>query len=213
MTKNFSEKAINSILDLVSAGSDSQALLSEFYETTLKTLEEAKNDRLVFKTNCKLCKLWFDTRDFVRMAKALRVLRASCTNEDGSDDQRKGTQLLEVFALEIQMHTEQKHNKKLKQLYTQALAVKSAIPHPRIMGIIRECGGKMRMSERTWADAATDFFEVRGFLANHGSFPHFAGVTHAGVQVVRRGWRGTPHPVPQVPRAGHDAHEFRGEPV
>jgi len=38
----------------------------------------------------------------------------SCQNEDGSDDQKKGTQLLEVYAIEIQMYTETKNNKKLK---------------------------------------------------------------------------------------------------
>lgn len=47
-----------------------------------------------------------------------------------------------------------------QQLYQKALAIKSAIPHPRIMGIIRECGGKMHMAERQWAEAATDFFEA-----------------------------------------------------
>ncbi|WOL01417.1 universal stress protein PHOS32-like [Canna indica] len=45
------------------------------------------------------------------------------------------------------------------QLYQKALSIKSAIPHPRIMGIIHECGGKMHMAERQWAEAATDFFE------------------------------------------------------
>jgi hypothetical protein len=29
------------------------------------------------------------------------------------------------------------------------MKVKNAIPHPRIMGVIRECGGKMWMMERT----------------------------------------------------------------
>ncbi|KAK5812885.1 hypothetical protein PVK06_028329 [Gossypium arboreum] len=53
------------------------------------------------------------------------------------------------------MYTETKNNKKLKQLYQKALAVKSTIPHPRIMGIIRECGGKMHMAECQWAEAAT----------------------------------------------------------
>ena len=48
----------------------------------------------------------------------------------------------------------------MQQLYQKALAIKSAIPHPRIMGIIRECGGKMHMTERQWAEAATDFFEA-----------------------------------------------------
>jgi COP9 signalosome complex subunit 2 len=80
--------------------------------------------------------------------------------DDGSDDAKKGTQLLEVYALEIQMYTEQKDTKKLKELYHNALNVKSAIPHPRILGIIRECGGKMHMHERVWSEAATDFFEV-----------------------------------------------------
>ena len=37
---------------------------------------------------------------------------------------------------------------------------RSAIPHPRILGIVRECGGKMHMHDRNWQDAATDFFEV-----------------------------------------------------
>jgi COP9 signalosome complex subunit 2 len=45
-------------------------------------------------------------------------------------------------------------------LAQKALAIKSAIPHPRIMGVIRECGGKMHMHERAWGDAATDFFEA-----------------------------------------------------
>jgi COP9 signalosome complex subunit 2 len=53
----------------------------------------------------------------------------------GTDDQRKGTQLLEVYALEIQMHTLQKNTKKLKQLYELSLHIKAAIPHPLIMGL------------------------------------------------------------------------------
>ena len=35
------------------------------------------------------------------------------------------------------MYTEQKNNKKLKTLYEQSLHIKSAIPHPLIMGVIR----------------------------------------------------------------------------
>ena len=55
----------------------------------------------------------------------------------------------------------QRNAKALKGLYRKALGVKSAIPHPRILGVIRECGGKMHMHQRTWEEAATDFFEVR----------------------------------------------------
>lgn len=68
-----------------------------------------------------------------------------------------------------QIYTEQKNTKKLKELYIRALAIKSAIPHPRIMAIIRECGGKMHMHERLWSDAATDFFEVGGHPQQNSS--------------------------------------------
>ena len=45
--------------------------------------------------------------------------------------------LEQVYALEIQMYTAQKNNKKLKALYDQSLHIKSAIPHPLILGVIR----------------------------------------------------------------------------
>ena len=94
------------------------------------------------------------------LTRHVRAACRACQGEDGKDDLKKGTQLLEVYALEIQMHTELKNSKRLKELYSRALTIKSAIPHPRIMGIIRECGGKMHMHERVWSEAATDFFEV-----------------------------------------------------
>jgi COP9 signalosome complex subunit 2 len=76
-------------------------------------------------------------KQFDRLKQVLKQLRNSCLTESGEDDQKKGTQLLEIYALEIQMYTEQKNNKALQQLYDQSVHVKSAIPHPLIMGTIR----------------------------------------------------------------------------
>lgn len=42
------------------------------------------------------------------------------------------------------MYTAQKNNKKLKALYEQSLHIKSAIPHPLIMGVIRGKSGLER---------------------------------------------------------------------
>lgn len=112
-------------------------LLQNFYETTLEALKDAKNDRLWFKTNTKLGKLYYDREDYNKLAKILKQLHQSCQTDDGEDDLKKGTQLLEIYALEIQMYTAQKNNKKLKTLYEQSLHIKSAIPHPLIMGVIR----------------------------------------------------------------------------
>jgi len=48
----------------------------------------------------------------------------------------------------------------LQALYEQSLHIKSAIPHPLIMGVIRECGGKMHLREGEYERAHTDFFEA-----------------------------------------------------
>lgn len=159
VTRNYSEKSINSILDYIST-SNYMGLLQEFYETTLDALKDAKNDRLWFKTNTKLGKLYFDRGDFKRLSIILKQLHQSCRNSDGTDDLKKGTQLLEIYALEIQMYTVRKNNKELKKLYNQSLHIKSAIPHPIIMGVIRECGGKMHLREGEYEKAHTDFFEA-----------------------------------------------------
>ncbi|KAJ4434349.1 hypothetical protein ANN_22908 [Periplaneta americana] len=77
VTRNHSEKSINSILDYIST-SKNMELLQDFYETTLEALKDAKNDRLWFKTNTKLGKLYFDRSDFNKLAKILKQLHQSC---------------------------------------------------------------------------------------------------------------------------------------
>ena len=72
-------------------------LLQNFYETTLEALRDAKNERLWFKTMTKLGKLYYDREEFNKLARILKQLRSSCQTDDGEDDLKKGTQLLEVF--------------------------------------------------------------------------------------------------------------------
>lgn len=170
VTRNKSEKAINSILDLVSA-CEIMPMLQDFYEATLAALRESKNERLWFKTNLKLANLYFQREDYARMTRITRELKGSCLKSDGTEDLNKGSQLLEIYALEIQMYTQQKNNKKLKEIYESSLRVKNALIHPRFMGIIRECGGKMHSHEGRFRDAYTDFMEAFKSYDEAGS-PH-----------------------------------------
>jgi len=162
VSSNVSEKALNSILDTISNAKDMKSLnlVELVYNTALNSLKIQGNERVWFRTNLKLGKLLFDAQEHTKLAKILKDLHRSCQNEKGEDDPKKGSQLVDIYALEIQMHTETKNNKKLKELYHKALDIKSAIPHPRIMGIIRECGGKMNMREKEWEKAYNDFFEA-----------------------------------------------------
>ncbi|KAG9222344.1 hypothetical protein CCMSSC00406_0002679 [Pleurotus cornucopiae] len=163
VTRNYSEKTINGILDYVGGGKGGPIevdILESFYQVTKTALEDAKNERLSVKTNLKLAKLWLDRKEFGRLSKVLIRDLHSATAASGDDEQaQRGTQLLEIYALEIQMYNETRNFKKLKEIYNATNNVKSAIPHPRIMGVIKECGGKMWMGERQWNRASEDFFE------------------------------------------------------
>jgi len=159
VTTNYSEKGINSILDAVSIGKDIN-LTEELFNVALASLRKQQNENMWFRTNLKLAKLFFDTNEFNKLAKTLRDLHKSCENEQGQDDKKKGSQLVDIYALQIQMYTATKDNKKLKELYHKALGIESAIVLPKIMGVIRECGGKMYMREKEWEQAQTNFFEA-----------------------------------------------------
>jgi COP9 signalosome complex subunit 2 len=102
VTRNHSEKSINSILDYISNSRNvinliqfflilflflnhffimfllQMELLQNFYETTLDALKDAKNDRLWFKTNTKLGKLYYDRGDYQKLARILKQLHQSC---------------------------------------------------------------------------------------------------------------------------------------
>jgi COP9 signalosome complex subunit 2 len=172
VTRNYSEKSINNMLDYIEkvtgqqspnaatdASSSAYRSMEEFYSLTLSTFQATNNERLALKTNLKLAKLYLDKRDYNQLTNKVREIHQACQKEDGTDDPAKGTYSLEAYALEIQMFAEMKNNKRLKSLYQKALSVRSAVPHPKVQGIIRECGGKMHMSEENWKDAQSDFFE------------------------------------------------------
>lgn len=53
-----------------------QRLMAQSIAGMPQSLEESKNERLWFKCNLKLCGLWFNHREYGRMSKILRELRA-----------------------------------------------------------------------------------------------------------------------------------------
>jgi COP9 signalosome complex subunit 2 len=93
---------------------DAYQCMEKFYSLTLDSLKSTNNERLWLKTNIKLARLWLDKKQFQRLPEKFRELHRACELPDGSDDPSKGTYLLEVYSLEIQMYAETKNNKKLK---------------------------------------------------------------------------------------------------
>ncbi|TKA67169.1 COP9 signalosome complex subunit 2, partial [Friedmanniomyces simplex] len=162
VTRNYSEKSINNMLDFIEKNAEDAAAnecLEQFYSKTLESFQATNNERLWLSTSTKLARLYLAQKDYPRLTAKARELHKACLKEDGTEDPSKGTYSMEAYALEIQMYADTRNNKRLKGLYEKALSVRSAVPHPKIMGVIRECGGKMYMSEEDWKKAQSDFFE------------------------------------------------------
>merc|ERR1711972_131833 len=159
VTRNDASEAINTVLDSVSSASD-LTKLETIYELTLDALKATANQRLWFSTSVKLAKLYLELPDVQKLQRLVRTLHKTCQKPDGSDDISKGSHLLEVYALEIQMCTLTKNSLRMKEIYPKTINLTSAISDPRNIAVIRESGGKMYMSEKKWEAAYNEFFEA-----------------------------------------------------
>ncbi|KAJ1729550.1 hypothetical protein LPJ61_003467 [Coemansia biformis] len=157
--RNYAEKSINNMLERVSANADA-AFSREFYQRTLDVLKETQSERLWLRTSLRLARVLLDQGQYGELAALLAPLKRSCEDEAGSVVMERGTQLLEVYAVYLGMYEAQDNAKMFKDVFVQCEAIRSAVPHPRIMGYIRECGGKIYMAERSWAKAQACFFDA-----------------------------------------------------
>jgi len=159
VTRNDASEAINTVLDSASSASD-LSKLETIYELTLDALKATANQRLWFSTSVKLAKLHLELGDVQKLQRLVRSLHKTCQKPDGTDDVSKGSQLLEVYALEIQMCTLTKNSLRMKDIYPKTINLTSAIADPRNVAVIRESGGQMYMSEKKWEAAYNEFFEA-----------------------------------------------------
>nr|CAI5864913.1 unnamed protein product [Callosobruchus analis] len=76
-------------------------MLQTFYETTLAALKNAKNDRLWFKTNTKLGKVYLERGEYNKVANVIRQLKQTCSPSCQETDPHKGLKFLFRFVLSI----------------------------------------------------------------------------------------------------------------
>jgi len=181
------EKGINGMLDRVSTlyqgGSirdanntqqhesmDPQKVALDLYDATLKVFHPqtgaCPNERLWFKTNLKYGQLLYEMNETAKLQTVLKDLM-SIRNKGSSDSSIGGaagggtsTQSMEIYALQIQLYSRQKDNKKLREVFNKAMAVRGGIPHPRTLAMIQELGGKMHTAAREYESAGKTFFQA-----------------------------------------------------
>lgn len=174
VSPNAVEKGINGMLERVSSmyqgaarpstsnpSLDPQKLALEVYDATLKVFRPSTgacpNERLWFKTNLKYGQLLYETNETFKLQQVLRDLKTTQTAETSTGS---STQSIEVYALQIQLYSRQKENKKLREVFNKAMAVRGGIPHPRTLALIQELGGKMHMAAKEYEAAGKTFFQA-----------------------------------------------------
>ncbi|ODV93118.1 hypothetical protein PACTADRAFT_30463, partial [Pachysolen tannophilus NRRL Y-2460] len=156
----YAEESINKILDHYD--NSNLNFLNKFIEMTLKGIIEnfknINNDRLWLKANLKKCNLLISQNFNDEALKLLSSLQKIC--ESSNSETLKGRYMLELLALQIQLLNGDESKFHLAQkLYRKTLLVSSAVPHPRIIGIIKEFGGEMYMKKNYYNKASNEFYE------------------------------------------------------
>ncbi|EWM29477.1 cop9 signalosome complex subunit 2 [Nannochloropsis gaditana] len=135
------------------------------------SIPSGRGSPLILTLHCLLSPSFLPSEESVRLLgrlqRLIKDLLKSCEGpqegpgEDGSaggDTIKRGTQLLEVYALQMQLFALQKDSRKLKDLYKLALGITWGVPHPRTLGVLQECGGRMYMDEKDYNAAIQAFF-------------------------------------------------------
>jgi COP9 signalosome complex subunit 2 len=132
---------------------DPQKLALAIYDSTLRvfhpTTGSCPNERLWFKTNLKFGQLLYEMNETTKLQHVLRDLKVVQQHQDcnsmgdtSGNNFGSSTQSMEIYALQIQLYSRQKDNKKLREVFNKAMGVRGGIPHPRTLALIQELGGK-----------------------------------------------------------------------
>lgn len=158
-TRNDIEKMINKFIDR--SNSMPVATLRKIYDVTMAVISKDQRnfDKLWFSIRLRTAQLMLAEKKFEDLERELVSMHAWCA-EGEQPEIRKATQKLNVYALEIQLHTEMYDPRKIRSIYEAAMGIKCAIAPPRVMGILRESGGKMYMRQSMWQEAYESFLNA-----------------------------------------------------
>eukprot|EP00920_Eleutheroschizon_duboscqi_P041887 GHVT01100548.1.p1 GENE.GHVT01100548.1~~GHVT01100548.1.p1 ORF type:complete len:355 (+),score=17.00 GHVT01100548.1:993-2057(+) len=157
-TRNEVSDAIHLILDSLSAFEGDLSILDKVYDMTLKALKTNNNQLLWFSTSIKLATVHISRGNSTKAHQLIQDLRRECQNQNGDDNvQQFASELLEIYALEIQLCTLTNNSMRMKKLYPSTVSLTGAFANPRSIAVIRESGGKMFMQEKQWGLAYTEF--------------------------------------------------------
>ena len=189
VTPNERDRAIQSILNAIQESADNESL-EQVYAMTLEFFKKQKGKEMVwFDFAMKLCKSYLHSKKNEQCENLLDELHASC-KVNGQDDRSKGGQLLEIYAIKIQLMTATNNRVAVNELSERTKQLIADVNDPRSMSVIKECWGKMHASMNQWDEAYNNFYdavECRLFLSRLSAAQYSrCGLTVCAVPCVPR---------------------------
>jgi len=159
---NDTEKGINTVIELVWTTQKNKflELIENLSGLSGECFLRNKNERAWFRTNLKLADYMLEAGEKSKFLSQTQKLTEWCEVAPGVCNPKKESNLLEVIALQMKLRMQDSvaGANGLRRLVSRARGLQSTIPHPRTLGTIHECDGKVMLFEHNWPDAKKEFF-------------------------------------------------------
>lgn len=169
--------------------------IEKICDATQAAFVKISNERMWLKTMLKMATFYSGQQNIEKSLDILEKVQNVClgapidnpnvtppnvdtsfgSNGDDMDESNtKSSYLVEVYAQLIILYSETGDYKKVKEIYKRADSLQTTIPHPRILGIIREAGGKMYLREKQYELSRQAFFDSFRNYDESGSLQRIA---------------------------------------
>lgn len=141
----------------------SNDFVHEVYNTLLQGFETSSNNsRLWLKIMISKLNLYVDNHQYDNVPALITSIKDKLTRVDAESKGLTLTYLPEVCAYEIEYLSHQNpiNINQLRQLHRESLRAITVLTHPRILGIIKECGGKLNFYRGNFEKARLEFYEA-----------------------------------------------------
>lgn len=159
----YGEDSLNKMVHNLSTAANPE-FVAELYNIILLFLEQDRVrdspgfDRLWLRITVNKLRVALEERDLPVCAKLIAETRTKLENV--SEFNRK-QYLLDVIAAEIEYLSllTPLNLTKLNQLYKQSIDITTAVTHPRLIGVIQECGAKLYFYKGNYEKARLEFYD------------------------------------------------------
>lgn len=158
--KSYFEDSISKMIVHYSIDSNNFEFLNQFYNILLEK-SQLNNIRLWFKINTNLLNLKIEQKQYQEIPELLKQIYEKLKSSNESIQKSFTLQIIacEIDYLSKVSNNDTKNLARMGQLYRMSLKITTAVTHPKILAVVKECGGKVQFYRENFEKAHVEFYE------------------------------------------------------